>query len=158
MYLRLAVSVYSLVEIVYLLTVECFFKCKSFCALLNAINMPRTALSCCPQQAARDRHVDGVTSLRTASAKEMAFEVVAPLGRNVYLIWKRFLLARSLTLSKWSNVSENLLLQSTTRHACTCWRSCHNSHRYRITFVQSIKTVNMFHQRKKYIFFFPVKF
>ena len=82
MYLRLAVSEYSILKIVYFWIVEFFIKCECFCA----------SLSCCPQHAAWG-HVDNVASFRTASAKEMAIEIIVVLlGRDVYLNLKTFLL------------------------------------------------------------------
>ena len=57
-----------------------------FLRVSSAINMLQTALSCCPQHAASTyRHVDNAASPRTASAKEMAMEIVVLLGRNWFL-------------------------------------------------------------------------
>ncbi len=77
MYLRLAVSVYSILKIVNLFIVEFFLKCECFCAFCNTKNMPRTASCRCPQHPAWG-HVDDVVSLRMASAKEIAFEIAVP--------------------------------------------------------------------------------
>ena len=77
MCLHLAVPVKSVLEIVYLSIVEVSFMWQCFCALLYAKNMPRMAASRCSQHtAAAWGHVEDVASLRSASAKEMAFEKV----------------------------------------------------------------------------------